>query len=88
MSANVPRSPVVLQAGKYVSVLYDGDGRRYECKVVEVDESLSLVKLHWHGYGKAPDFLLPKTSDEIGHIDDANAVGRAKSVKSGSGSGS
>ena len=84
MSADVPRLPVVVQAGKYVSVLHDGDGRWYECKVVEVDESQSLVRLHWRGYGKAPDFWLPKTSDKIGHIDDANAVGLAKSVKSGS----
>ena len=84
MSADVPRSPVVLRAGKYVSVLHDGDGMRYECKVMEVDESQSRVKLHWHGYGKAPDFWLSETSDKIGHIDDANAVGRAKSAKSGS----
>ena len=85
MSADVPRSPVVLRAGKYVSVLHDGDGMRYECKVMDVDESQSRVKLHWHGYGKAPDFWLSETSDKIGHIDDANAVGRAKSAKSGSG---
>ena len=77
-------SPVVVQTGEYVSVLHDGDGKRYECKVMEVDESQSRVLLHWHGFGKTPNFWLPRASDKIGHIDDADAVGRAKSMKSGS----
>ena len=52
-------------------------------EVVEVDESQSRVRLHWCGFWKAPDFWLPRTSDKIGHIDDADAVGKAKSMKSG-----
>ena len=35
------------------------------------------------GAAKAPDFWLPRTSDKIGHIDDADAVGKAKSMRSG-----
>ena len=73
-----------LKVGDAVSVLHEVDGRRYECKVAVVDESRSRVRLHWRGYGKAPDFWLPWASDKIGHIDDADACGHAKSMKSGS----
>ena len=55
--------------GDGVSVCHS-DGNRYECKVKKAEST--RIFLHWHGYGKTPDFWMDLDSDDLGPLEDAS----------------
>ena len=57
------------------------DNRKYECKIVKVEEAKLL--LHWHGFGRSKDFWIERDSADLGLLDLADVAPPAptKSLK-------